>query len=130
MTVELCVDLTSMVYTPAGSSDLLLIISCTTTNFLYLSFSTLQVKKHLLDLSIRSIKQWVASPKDCVYKSILFWLSSDSNALPNNIPKILYKATPPPPLTSPHIQGETLIKPPSPPSLFTSDVTNESGGHW
>ena len=107
-----------MVYTPAGSSDLLLIVSCMTTNFLYFSFSTLQAKKHLLDLSIRSIKQWVASPKDCVYKRILFWLLSDSNALSNNIPKILYKATPPPPLRGPIYGGRHLLShPPLPPYL-------------
>ena len=30
-----------MVYLPTGSSDLILIVGCVTSNFLYLSFSTL-----------------------------------------------------------------------------------------
>ena len=34
------VDWSGMVYSPTGSSDLLLILGCTTSNFLYLSFST------------------------------------------------------------------------------------------
>ena len=40
MAVKLCVDWSKMVHSPAGSSDLFLIPSCMTFNFLYLSFST------------------------------------------------------------------------------------------
>ena len=40
MAVKLCVDWSKMVHSPDGSSDLFLIPSCMTFNFLYLSFST------------------------------------------------------------------------------------------
>ena len=41
MTVKLCVDWSGMGYLPTGSSDLILFFGCMTSNFLYLSFSTL-----------------------------------------------------------------------------------------
>ena len=41
MTVKLYLDLSAMVYSSVGSSDLLLILGCMTSNFLYLSFFTL-----------------------------------------------------------------------------------------
>ena len=41
MTVKLYVDWSWMAYSPTGSSDLFSILSCMTSNFLYLSFSTL-----------------------------------------------------------------------------------------
>ena len=40
-TVTLRVDWSGMVYLPTGSSDLILILGCMTSNFLYLNFSTL-----------------------------------------------------------------------------------------
>ena len=41
MTVKLHVDWSGMGYLPTGSSDLILFFGCMTSNFLYLSFSTL-----------------------------------------------------------------------------------------
>ena len=41
MTVKLHLDRSAMVYSRVGSSDLFLILGCMTSNFLYLSFSTL-----------------------------------------------------------------------------------------
>ena len=41
MTVKLRVDWSMMVYSPTGSSDLFLFLACMTSDFLFLSFSTL-----------------------------------------------------------------------------------------